>query len=257
MAITAALFTIAFAGVSATAGPYVIDPLFNAGTLKVDRFAGTSNANYRGRKSVRMANGDVVVAGSVPAYGQLDGASTNIGLVRYTPQGARVPWLGAGSFGFFNNEYVIWPNSSTTAYFGQITAVVDMLLIRDRICVLAAYQGGDRFFGIECFRSDGSKLGSYPHFVVGYHQDPVGMAMYDTGHGFKVVIASRKESKPDQPIDGCIPADRCTILTQYDVIDAPGASGDGLWSVDNVFGQPWAGGSDAASGLAQSNRYAR
>jgi hypothetical protein len=242
-AISIAIFVVAAA--SAQAAPYVIDPLFNAGAVKVDRFAGTSNANYHGRKSVRMPNGDVVVAGSVPAYGQLDGVSTNIGLVRYTPQGARVPWPTAGSFGFFNNEYVIWPNSSTTAYFGRITSVVDMLLIRSRICVLAAYQtGAERFFGVECFRSDGLKLGSYPHFVVGYNQDPVGVAMYDTGAGFKVVVASRKEnSNPNGPIDGCYDGGNdCVILTQYNVTDAPGASSDGLWYEDTVFGQPWAGG---------------
>ena len=248
--IMVAIFLFAFAATSAQAAPYVIDPQFNAGTLKIDRFAGTSNANYRGRKSVRMSNGDVVVAGSVPAYGQLDGASRNIGLVRYNPQGARVPWPTAGSFGFYNNEYVIWPNSNTSAYFGQITSVVDMLVIRDRICVLVGYLSGDRLFGIECFRSDGLKLGSYPHFVVGYHQDPMGMAMYDTGDGFKVVVASRKETKPDQPIDGCNPGpDRCTILTQYNVIDAPGGSSDGNWYEDTVFGQPWTGGGAASASV--------
>ncbi|MEO6690098.1 MAG: hypothetical protein ABIS07_06480 [Dokdonella sp.] len=236
---------VAIAATSAQAAPYVIDAHFNAGAIKIDRFAGTSNANYHGRKSVRMPNGDVVVAGSVPAYGQLDGASTNIGLVRYTPQGARVPWPTAGSFGFYNNEYVIWPNRSDTAYFGRITSVVDMLLIRDRICVLAGYaSGAERFFGVECFRSDGYKLGSYPHFVVGYNQDPVGMAMYDTGDGFNVVIASRKESDPNGPITGCYGGgNQCTVLAQYNVIDAPGASSDGTWYQDNVFGEPWTGGS--------------
>lgn len=100
----AAVSIIALAGTCAHAAPYVIDPLFNGGAIKIDRFAGTSNANYHGRTSVRMANGDTVVVGSVPAYGQLEGVSTNIGLVRYTPQGARVPWPTAGSFGFYNNR---------------------------------------------------------------------------------------------------------------------------------------------------------
>lgn len=233
----------AVAGPSAHAGPYVIDPQFNGGAVKIDRFSGTSNANYHGRKSVRLANGDVVVAGAVPANGQPDGVSTNIGLVRYTPQGTRVAWSGAGSFGFYNNEYVIWPNSSTSAYFGRITSVVDMLLIRNRICVLVGYAtGATRFFGVECFRGDGYKLGTYPHFAVDYNQDPVGMAMYDTGNGFNVVIASRKETTSGA-ITGCYGGGtQCTVLAQYNVIDAPGASSDGTWYQDNVFGEPWTGG---------------
>src|SRR4051812_42640243 len=72
------LFTRAAAGVALVAAlvaipseaavvvPYVMDPTFNGGSYYVDAFASTPVADYAAKRLVRLDDGDVVVAGTVP-----------------------------------------------------------------------------------------------------------------------------------------------------------------------------------------------
>ncbi|MEO8010395.1 MAG: hypothetical protein ABI650_01995, partial [Dokdonella sp.] len=102
-------------------GDYVQSPSFNNRRFYVDHFAGPSNADAVGALAAQLSNGDIVVAGLVPNF-QASGtcnngaAMCNVGLVRYTSSGVRIRWPDPNGFGFFNNNYLIYPNNAASGY---------------------------------------------------------------------------------------------------------------------------------------------
>lgn len=96
----------------AGANDFVYDPSFGVGGISVDRFAGTSNAAYDGQKLLRLPNGDVVVAGMIPA----GSGDQQLGIVRYSPSGRRVTWSAISApFGHNANQYIVYPNGAANS----------------------------------------------------------------------------------------------------------------------------------------------
>ncbi|MFB9068266.1 hypothetical protein [Pseudofulvimonas gallinarii] len=149
-----------FGAKHATAGEYVPDPSRNNGLHLLENFGlGLVAENYIGRKMVRLDNGDVIVAGEVPARSGTVGTTT-IGLVRYNDEGQYVAWSNPGSNGYgggANNRYVIIPNPLTDYY---VVEVRDMVVHGNQIFVLANTNSGpilNRFDAvIYVFGTDGS-----------------------------------------------------------------------------------------------------
>jgi hypothetical protein len=117
-------------------GVYVKDPTFNNGRYFVDAFSGSSTQTYRAKKLVRMDNGDVIVAGLVPA---LDGGNAGgLGLVRYNAAGQRVAWANPGAAGFDGNQYVVYnPNLFIPRPIDDVKAIK---ILGNRIFVLVEVQ---------------------------------------------------------------------------------------------------------------------
>ena len=93
--------------------PYLPDSGFNNGHFVLDHFQGPNGADEVGGFAARLSNGDIVVAGLVPDFGTVGtcGDGTNvcsIGLVRYSPAGLRQTWVDPGSYGHFQDQYVIY-----------------------------------------------------------------------------------------------------------------------------------------------------
>lgn len=169
---------------------FALDPGFNGGNHYLDRFGGGANADYRGRKIVQLANGDVVVAGLVPRYqqgNQADGYA-NVGLVRYNASGVRVPWAFTSTYGNFNNNYLIYPGSQTA---GQLTprfsAIKDIKAIGNRIYVMVDHdpEGASRNVHVLVFNDEGSQsgqfLGHFGLFTSAFNESGGGLAVYSTG----------------------------------------------------------------------------
>lgn len=138
--------------------PLAHDRSFNYGNWYGDAFAGNSNNNLLGRRVVRLSNGDVVVAGLVPAVGATNTYGNNLGLVRYNSAGVRVPWanINPAGFGHYNKNYIIVPNSTTAGY----TEVVDMVATgapKNQILVLLNHtsSGGAKTVELRSFSYDG------------------------------------------------------------------------------------------------------
>lgn len=94
------------------ANDFVYDPMFAVNGVSVDRFAGTSNAAYEGQKLLRLANGDVVVAGMIPA----GSGDQQLGIVRYSPSGRRVTWPSISApYGHNANQYITYPNGAANS----------------------------------------------------------------------------------------------------------------------------------------------
>lgn len=152
-------------GPLANAG-YALDPGFNGGAFYLDRFAGSSSANYRGRKLVRLSNGDLVVVGLVPKFGQPDQADGyfNIGIVRYSAAGTRLAWPWNSPYGNFDNQYLIYPGSQTS---GQLTprfsAVKDVKAIGNRLYIMVDHTpvGGNRDVHLLIFSTEGDQAGRF------------------------------------------------------------------------------------------------
>lgn len=143
------------------AAPYFADPGFNGGFYKVD-FTEKFSAAV-GRKIARLSNGDVIVAGVTSAFLGVASPPYNLGLVRYNSSGQRVAWTNPGSFGFINNNYVIYPNSNDPNNALAVKEVVDIKVVEDRLFVLVDHRipsSGDINSSIYVFRTDGSILRS-------------------------------------------------------------------------------------------------
>lgn len=154
-----AAVVLAFLPMPASAQPMQLDPGFNGGVLKLDRFAGSANADFTARAVVEMDDGDVVVVGEVPTFQQPDNENglVNIGLVRYDRSGNRVPW--PYTYGFFGNEYLVHPNSAPWDANG-IESVDAAVRLDSGICVLATHglntqRDRLRFPKIYCFDHEG------------------------------------------------------------------------------------------------------
>lgn len=116
---------------AAHAEDYVPDSGFNGGRFYADAFASTTPDFRLGKKIVQADNGDVIVAGIVPA---VDGTTGNaIGLVRYDHAGVRQPWANPGANGHFGDQYVVYPCTLDQ----RCDDVKDLVLFGDRLYVLA------------------------------------------------------------------------------------------------------------------------
>lgn len=112
---------------------YAYDPSFADHGVSIDRFAGNPGY-YAGQKLVRLANGDVVVAGSV-----YFNSAYQLGLVRYSPSGRRQTWPSIpAAYSRYNSEYIVFPNTASPDPL--ITGVADIRLYNGNLYVLATQQ---------------------------------------------------------------------------------------------------------------------
>ncbi|MFC4819802.1 hypothetical protein [Dokdonella ginsengisoli] len=186
------------------AGGYGLDPGFNGGAFFLDRFAGSSSANYRGRKLARLSNGDVVAVGLVPAYNQPDppDGQFHIGLVRYDASGQRVAWTFSSSpYGNFGNQYLIYPGSNLGGQLTpRFTAVKDVKTIGDRIYVMVDHtpDGESRDVQLLIFSDvageTGRFLGHFTLFTSPFNEDGAEMALFSSatlgGAPYKLLAAA-------------------------------------------------------------------
>ncbi|MEO7323443.1 MAG: hypothetical protein ABIW82_01295 [Dokdonella sp.] len=154
--------------------PFAYDSSFYGGSPIDDGFNGITNEGYYAQKLVRLADGDVVVAGLVPTYqGHSQGnGQYNLGLVRYGSNGERVSWSHPTSiYAHFNDIYLILPAAN-----GHYTAIRDIKEIGSYIYVLADYQvsATNTDVYILAFGLDGSLVGNYAAFTT---------SVYETGGG--------------------------------------------------------------------------
>ena len=149
---------------TAVAGEYFPDPTYNGGRYTYDHFGNNIDSlyNFVGRKSVRLSNGDIVIAGTVPPrMTDPDNYNENIrtiGLVRRDASGNRVAWSNPGSAAI-GNDFVIRPALESA----RITAVKDMVALGNFIIVLAENWNGSNVHntGIYVFGTDGSYKTGY------------------------------------------------------------------------------------------------
>ncbi len=165
---------------------YGLDPGFNNGSFFLDRFAGPSSANYRGRKLARLPNGDVVVVGLVPPYNQPDqpDGHFNIGLVRYNSAGQRLAWPWNSPYGNFGNQYLIYPGSQTSGQLTpRFTDVKDVKAIGNRLYVMADHTpaGASRDVQLLIFSTDdaegGRFFGHFDLFTSPFNEDGGALAV--------------------------------------------------------------------------------
>lgn len=141
------------------AGEYFPDPTYNNGRYTYDHFGNNIDSlyNFVGRKSVRLSNGDIVIAGHVPPRmldpDNYDESIRTIGLVRRDAAGNRVAWSNPGAAAI-SNDFVIRPASTTH----RITAVKDVVASGNFIFVLGeSWNGSDTHSArIYVFGTDGS-----------------------------------------------------------------------------------------------------
>lgn len=149
---------------AAAAGQYFPDPTYNNGLYTYDHFGNNIDSlyNFVGRKSVRLSNGDIVIAGTVPPRmtdpDNYNESIRTVGLVRRNAAGQRVAWSNPGSSAI-GNDFVIRPASATT----RITAVKDIVASGNFIFVLAEnWNGSDTHrAGIYVFGTDGNYKAGY------------------------------------------------------------------------------------------------
>lgn len=109
---------------------YAYDPAFANHGVFTDQFAG-SPGYYVGQKAVRMANGDVIVAGSVYINGDYQ-----LGLVRYSPSGRRKTWSSVqDAYARYSKQYVVFPNTASPD--PALTGVADIRQYGGNLYVLA------------------------------------------------------------------------------------------------------------------------
>lgn len=159
--------------------PFVLDRTFDGGVVIEDRFAATSTSTSQlPARLARLSNGDIVVAGLVqPAYSSSTFTPTNVGLVRYGPDGSRVPWTNpTPAYSYFNDMYLDYPNTSG-AIFTSVDAVV---ALAGYIYVLAdSYPSpGNHDADILAFGEDGHFVGIYGAFVTSLEERGVGLVPY-------------------------------------------------------------------------------
>ncbi|MEO5558628.1 MAG: hypothetical protein ABIO49_02675 [Dokdonella sp.] len=129
-----AFFALAAICTNANAAQYVPDPTWIGGLIGADNFASSFDIR-RGQKVAQGDNGDVIVAGVVPAAGSAAG-HMKIGLVHYNHAGVRQAWSNAGANGYFGNQYVIAPCDSA-GWCGDVKDVKSIYRFGNRVYVLA------------------------------------------------------------------------------------------------------------------------
>lgn len=147
--------------------PYVVDTHYNGGIIVDDRFAATTIDNRQlAQKLVKLPNGDVVVAGLVPAAfqaNQSDGGF-NLGLVRYGSDGSRVAWsTPTPAYTWYFDHYLGYPNTGSAKF----TALRDLQYAGGRIYALVdfAYSASDTDVFIVTFDEQGTFVAMTPAFT--------------------------------------------------------------------------------------------
>jgi hypothetical protein len=159
---------------------WVYDPGFGVGGIVGDYFgAATINDHHEAQRLVRLDNGDLVVAGLVPAIGQPNSNDNfyNIGIARYAANGSPVAWsnpIGAYSSG--DGRYLDYPNTNVARFF----AIRDLKVVANHLYVYADHYPsattGDAVIAV--FRLDGQFVGSYGAFTTGLAETGAGLAPY-------------------------------------------------------------------------------
>jgi hypothetical protein len=106
------------------ADPYIIDPGYFEGGLFATTWAVPRpvGADFIGSANAVLSNGDVVVAGLVPAWGAANPANGlfNLGLWRVKWTTTQTHWPNAGAYGFGNlagiEPFIVYPNSNAPNY---------------------------------------------------------------------------------------------------------------------------------------------
>lgn len=154
--------------------PFTFDPGFWGGRWRPDWFPyGAGDRDFRARRLVRLENGDVIVAGLVPKWGEANAASgSNIGLVRYSASGGHVIWTGGGPYNFIG-VYLIYPDSANPSF----QQVRDLKVWGDYLYVLTdvLFTASDQDVRVLVFRLDGTFIGGYDAFSRGQHESAGGM----------------------------------------------------------------------------------
>lgn len=232
---------------------YRLDGGFNGGTPFLDRFAGGGGNDYRGRFVVAVPDGenapnpdgDVLVFGEVPGYGQgpnING-NANIGIVRYNRTGERQTFRGALQFnGFHDNQYVIVPNDPIDRPSGMKNLVAVSPVINGYIYVLT-----NEFYSVEPqlnliflrrFRPSGTPMGGTLELIAVRSDDrredafAIDMAVQQDGPATSLLILARQRHMwlQNPPITGCDDAWGCAVMARVNL------AADGVPTVDAAFG---------------------
>ncbi|MEO5558634.1 MAG: hypothetical protein ABIR10_03035, partial [Dokdonella sp.] len=143
------------------------DTHYNGGIVIDDRFAATTIDNRQiAQKMVKLPDGDVVVAGLVPAAFQANqgDGGYNLGLVRYGSDGSRVQWSApTPAFAWYFDHYLGYPNTGTAKF----TALRDLQYAGGRIYALVdyAYSASDTDVFIVTFDEQGTFVAMTPAFT--------------------------------------------------------------------------------------------
>lgn len=137
----------------------VADPY--SGATALDHFAGPNSADQVGRLTAQLSNGDRLVVGLVPQFGQGNSPTGywNLGLVRYNASNQRVPWSGPGVYGFYGDQYVVYPNTNQPFYkYVRDVKVRNgfIYVLVDEVTNQARTDLGRQDVRIVSFREDGS-----------------------------------------------------------------------------------------------------
>ncbi len=186
--------------------PLAHDPGFNSGNYFADAFSGSSSNYYLGRKLVRLANGDVIVAGLVPKVGGTNVPGRfHLGLVRYNSAGQRVAWTNPGGNGHFGNQYITFAYANVDD--PGVTEVVDIVAsdtAQGRFYVLLNYQYGDvTSVAVAAFTFAGAFVDIKFAFETPAHETGAGLVYYREGFGetYKLaVIGTRFETTKGRPV---------------------------------------------------------
>jgi|GEM_PF-2751752 len=163
--------------------PFLLDPTFNHGRWLADAFQSDdpSTQSHWGSRLVRLAGGDVVVAGLVAPFGGPNppNGAWNLGLARYDASGTHVAWTASGPFQFWFGQYVIYPDTAAPRYLG----VTDIKAFGGRLYVLVDYQRTptDRDVYVAVFGEDGSFVGESPALSSGLDEYGAGLLVYGDG----------------------------------------------------------------------------
>lgn len=158
---------------------YVLDPGFAGGRFKAIGLnalgAPNPNADFAGRATALLSNGDTVVVGLTPPFGENNQGNGlwNLGMVRFGPDGAQKLWPNPGSYGNGWDVTVIYPGAASS----RIQYVRDVKVWNGFIYVLADYQTEAAGLGRQdvytyIFREDGSYVAQLRAFGGGISSDP-------------------------------------------------------------------------------------
>lgn len=182
-------------------GDYVASPSFNNRRYYIDHFAGPSNADQVGGVAAELSNGDIVVAGLVPNF-QTSGtcnngtALCNLGLVRYNRHGVRLAWSDPNGFGFYSNNYLIYPNNAASGfqYIRDVKVQNGTIYVLVDVPNLSQAGLGRQNINILSFSENGRPRGSISVFGLSSNasdqEDFYGAQMSFTGPGKLIVTAT-------------------------------------------------------------------
>ena len=159
---------------------------FNGGGYFYDRFAGPADHNFVSERIIRLASGDVIVAGRVSFVSPADPSGRMyLGLVRYSASGVRQTW-GSGpdtSYTHYNRQYVIYPKGAARPF----TRIAGMVAYGDFLYVMgegpADISGGQRNVRVMVFRLSTGEFQDI-HNVFARSEDEYGAGLVAIDAGF-------------------------------------------------------------------------